>query len=55
MDKILQYLLWNHDILYADRSSKDEQRLIKPPLLETKNANGGRLKIKIRIFYGDNS
>jgi hypothetical protein len=30
---------WDHEILYADRSSKDEQLLIRPFLSKTKNTN----------------
>jgi hypothetical protein len=30
---------WEHEILYTDRSSKDEQLSIRPFLLETKNTN----------------
>jgi hypothetical protein len=42
-------------MLYADRSSKDEQRLLLRKKRQ-KEKNGGRLKVKIQIlFYGDNS
>jgi hypothetical protein len=30
---------WDHEILYTDRSSNDEQLLIKPFLSQTKNTN----------------
>jgi hypothetical protein len=30
---------WDHEILYADRSSEDEQIVIRPALRETKNTN----------------
>jgi hypothetical protein len=30
---------WDHEILYTDRSSNDEQLLMKPVLSETKNTN----------------
>jgi hypothetical protein len=42
---------WDHDILYADRSSEDEELVIKPLLWKTKNtkiASGGKLKF---TFY----
>jgi hypothetical protein len=48
---------WDHEILYTDRSSKDEQLLIRPFLSKTKKyEHGGRLNVKIRSsFCGDNS
>jgi hypothetical protein len=30
---------WEHEILYTDRSSKDEKLLIRPFLSKTKNTN----------------
>jgi hypothetical protein len=38
MQNLLQ-LTWDHGILYTDRSSKDEQLLIRPILSKTKNTN----------------
>jgi hypothetical protein len=35
----LQQSTWDHKILYADRSLEDEQLLIRPLLLESKNMN----------------
>jgi hypothetical protein len=32
---------WDHEILYTDRSSKDEQLLIRQFLSKTKNTNMG--------------
>jgi hypothetical protein len=48
---------WDHEILYTDKSSKDEQLLIRPFLSKTKKyEHGGRLNVKIHIlFCGDNS
>jgi hypothetical protein len=48
---------WDHGILYADRSSKDGQLLMRPFLWKTKKyERGGRLKAKVHIlFYEDNS
>jgi hypothetical protein len=48
---------WGHKLLYADRSSEDEQVLIRPLFSRNqKYEHGGRLKIKINIlFYEDNS
>jgi hypothetical protein len=31
--------MWEHEIVYTDRSSKDEQLLMRPFLSETKNTN----------------
>jgi hypothetical protein len=46
-----------HEILYTDISSKDEQLLIRPFLSKTKTPNhGGRFNVKIHsLFCGDNS
>jgi hypothetical protein len=47
---------WGHKILYTDRSSKDEQLLIKPFLLKIKNTNIRVTNVKIHtLFCGDNS
>jgi hypothetical protein len=48
---------WEHEILYTDGSSKDEQLLIRPFLSKTKKyENGGQLNAKIHsLFCGDNS
>jgi hypothetical protein len=48
---------WDHKILYADRTSEDEQLLIRPLLRELKKyEHGGRLNVKVNIlFYGENS
>jgi hypothetical protein len=35
----LHQSMWDHGILYTDRSSKDEQLLIRPVLSKTKNTN----------------
>jgi len=48
---------WDHEILYADRSSKVKQLLTRQFLLKNKNMNmagGWKLKIYI-LFYRDNS
>jgi hypothetical protein len=39
VDENLHQSTWDHEILHADRSSKDEQLLIRPFLLKTKNTN----------------
>jgi hypothetical protein len=48
---------WDHESLYTDRSSKDEQLLIRPFLSKTKKyEHGGRLNVKVHsLFCGDNS
>jgi hypothetical protein len=48
---------WDHEILYTDRSSKDEQLLVRPFLSKAKKyEHGGRLNVKIHsLFCGDNS
>jgi hypothetical protein len=51
---------WDHGSLYTDRSSKDEQLLIRPFLSKTKKKiyiykHDGRLNVKIHsLFCGDN-
>jgi hypothetical protein len=43
---------WDHEILYTDRSSNDEQLLIGPFLSKTKKyEHGGRLNVKIHSFF----
>jgi hypothetical protein len=37
VDAKLAQSMWNHDILYANRSSKYEQLLVRTLLKETKN------------------
>jgi hypothetical protein len=38
--QVLRQWMWDHEILYADRSSKDKQLLVTPPLRKkTKNTN----------------
>jgi hypothetical protein len=50
----LNQLMWDNEILYADKSLKDEQLLLRTLLLRTKNMRGW-LKVKINIlFHGDN-
>jgi hypothetical protein len=45
---------WDHEILYADRSSEDKQLWVKPLLQETKKyERDGRLKYKIHILLND--
>jgi hypothetical protein len=53
----LHYSTWDHEILYADRSLKDEQLLVLSFLRKTKKyKHGGHLKVKMHtLFYGDNS
>jgi hypothetical protein len=53
----LQQSTWDHEILYTDRSSKDEQLSKRPFLSKTKKyEHGGRLTVKIHsLFCGDNS
>jgi hypothetical protein len=48
---------WEHEILYTDRSSKDEQLLMRQFLSKNKKyEHGGQLNVKIRsVFCGDNS
>jgi hypothetical protein len=48
---------WDNEIMYTDRSSKDEQLSIRPFLSKNKKyEHGGRLNVKIHIlFCGDNS
>jgi hypothetical protein len=48
---------WDHEILYADRSSGDEKLLIRPFFPDTqKYEYGGWLKFKMyTLFYGHNS
>jgi hypothetical protein len=44
-----------HEILYANRSSNDEQRLLTQ-FLYKKRERGSQLKVKTDIlYYGDNS
>jgi hypothetical protein len=44
-----------HEMLYADRSSKDEQLLMRPVLLKAKTANMvGGLKLQFAFLCGDN-
>jgi hypothetical protein len=51
----LHHWTWDHDILYADRSLENEQRLIKP-FFEKKYEREGRLEVKSHIlFHEDNS
>jgi hypothetical protein len=47
---------WDHEILHTDRSSNDEQLLIRPFLSKTeKYEHDGRLNVKIHsLFCGDN-
>jgi hypothetical protein len=46
---------WDHEILYTDRSSKDEQ-LLTIFVKNKKYEHGGRLSVKIHsLFCGDNS
>jgi hypothetical protein len=46
---------WDREILNTDRSSKDEQLLMRQ-FLSKKYEHGGRLNVKIHsLFYGDNS
>jgi hypothetical protein len=53
----LHHSTWDLEILYADRSSKDEQLLIGPFFVKNKKyEHGGRLNVKIHsLFCGDNS
>jgi hypothetical protein len=37
VDKNLHKPTWDHEILYADRSSEEEQLLIRPHLRKTKS------------------
>jgi hypothetical protein len=52
---------WDHEILYADRSKKDERILIRPILWDGKKAinqyeRKGQFKVNINIlFNGQNS
>jgi hypothetical protein len=48
---------WDHEILYTDRSSEDEKRLIGQFFVKNKKyEHGGRLNVKIHsLFCGDNS
>jgi hypothetical protein len=53
----LRQSTWDYEVLYTDRSSKDEQLLIRPFFVKNKKyEHGGRLNVTIRIlFCGDNS
>jgi hypothetical protein len=57
VDEKLHHSTWHHAVLNADRSSEDEQLLMRPVFRKDQNyERGGRLIIKIKIlFYGDNS
>jgi hypothetical protein len=48
---------WDHEILSADRSSEDEQPLMKPFFVKNKKyEHGGQLNVKIHsLLCGDNS
>jgi hypothetical protein len=48
---------WEHEILYTDRSSKDEQLLMRPFLSKNKKyEHGDQFNVKIHsLFCGDNS
>jgi hypothetical protein len=52
----LRQSTWEYEILYADRSSVDEQLSTRPLLTKMKKYDhDGRLNIKIHIlFYEDN-
>jgi hypothetical protein len=39
VDAKLHQSTWDHEILYNDRSSNDEQLLMRPFLSKTKNTN----------------
>jgi hypothetical protein len=46
----LRQSTWNREIVYADRSSEDEQLIIRPLLRKAKAyEHGGRLKFKIHM------
>jgi hypothetical protein len=43
---------WDHKILYANRSSEDEQLLIRPILREPKNTSmAGGWKLKLTFYF----
>jgi hypothetical protein len=45
---------WDHEILYADRSSKEEQLFIKTIyVINQKYERGGRLKVKFQILFSE--
>jgi hypothetical protein len=47
---------WDHETLYANRSSKDEQLLMTIFVKNKKYEHGGRLNVKIHsLLCGDNS
>jgi hypothetical protein len=53
----LRQSTWEHDILYTDKSSKNEQLLMRPFLSKNKKyEHGGRLNVEIHsLFCGDTS
>jgi hypothetical protein len=45
---------WDHEILYADRSSKEERLFIKTiHVINQKYERGGLLKVKIQILFSE--
>jgi hypothetical protein len=55
--KNLHHSTWDHEILYTDKSSKDEQLLVRPFFVKNKKyEHGGRFNVKIHsLFCGYNS
>jgi hypothetical protein len=53
----LHQTMWDHEILYADRSSRGKQLSMRTPFQKTKSTNMmEQLKVNIHIlFYGQNS
>jgi hypothetical protein len=46
--------MWDHKILYTNRSSEDEQLLIRPLLRESKNTHkSGSWKLKFAFYFID--
>jgi hypothetical protein len=48
----LLYSTWDHEILYADRPSKDEQDLLRTFfMINLKYEHGGRFNFKINVLF----
>jgi hypothetical protein len=48
----MQHSTWDYEIVYADRSSKDKQLLVRPLLWKTKNTNiAGSWKLKFTFYF----
>jgi hypothetical protein len=52
VDQNMYQSTWDNDISYADRYLEDEQ-ILTWPLLRKKKEHGGRMKVKMRIFFSE--